>query len=138
MRYINWKDTYEIGIYKIDKQHKRIFNIVNMFYTELFSEAYSDENNKVLTILKELKKYCKHHFDYEKSIYSEKIILEYFSNEYKLLEEIDAIILSNKKHINIVKLYAFAEHLRQWIVKHVLLLNDKRFKETLKNELIAV
>ena len=46
--------------------------------------------------------------------------------------------LTNIKNevVNIVDLYAFAEHLRQWIVKHVLLLNDKKFKDTLRNEII--
>ncbi len=138
MRYVNWKKTYEIGVYNIDKQHKRIFEIVNRFYNELFSEQYNNENNKVFEILKELKQYCKYHFDYERNIYSKEIIAEYFSNEYKLLDEIELIVSPTNKYLNIIKLYVFAEHLRQWIVKHVLLLNDNKFKEVLKKEIVTV
>ena len=138
MRYVNWKKNYEIGVGEIDLQHKKIFSIANEFFTELFSDTYINGSNNILTVLKELRNYCKFHFDYEKNIYSEEIIQEYFVNEYKLLEKIDKLICSNKQDINIVKLYAFAEHLRQWIVKHVLLLNDKKYRETLKNKVFVV
>jgi len=137
MRYVNWKKIYEIGVEGIDVQHKRIFEIVNEFYVELFSETYVNENNTIIKILQKLKDYCKFHFDYEKSIYSKEIIAEYFSNEYKLIEKIDNLLILKNQHVDIVDLYSFAEHLRQWVVKHVLLLNDMKFKETLRNEVVT-
>ncbi|NPA45568.1 MAG: hypothetical protein GXO49_08540 [Chlorobi bacterium] len=137
MRYVNWKKTYEIGIKEIDEQHKKIFEIVNEFFVELFSETYENESSNILMILEKLKDYCKFHFDFETNMYSKDIITEYFSKEYVLIEKIDKILISKNKHINIVSLYSFAEYLRQWVVRHVLLLNDTKFKETLKNELIS-
>lgn len=137
MRYVNWKKLYEIGVEDIDNQHKRIFEIVNEFYTELFSETYVNESNSMLEVLERLKKYCKFHFDYERGIYSKEIISKYFANEYKLLEKIDNLTNIKNGFVNIIDLYAFAEHLRQWVVKHVLLLNDNKFKESLKKGVIS-
>ena len=138
MRYVNWKKTYEIGVEEIDVQHKKIFEIVNEFYVELFSETYVNESNSILIILDKLKDYCKFHFDFEAKIYSDEVILKYFSKEYFLIEKIDELLKLKNKHINVVNLYSFAEYLRQWVVRHVLLFNDNKFKETLKNELSSV
>ncbi len=136
MKYFNWKKIYEIGIPDVDKQHQQIFDIVNKFYTELFSENYIQDTEHIYNILKELRDYCDTHFRYERSLYSEEIVSEYFLENGEVISKIN-ILTSKKQVLNIIDLYVFAEYLRKWVVKHVLLLNDKSFKDVLKKEVVV-
>ena len=133
MKHFNWKKSYETGIVEIDKQHRHLFAIANAFYDELFSETFTPDNKEMFKILKDLKAYSEFHCNYEKKIYPEDIVLQYFDVENLLSEKIDDLI-KNYHSNNIVILYGFAEFLRKWLLKHILILNTENFKEVIKKE----
>ncbi len=56
-----WDESYELGISKIDRQHKELFSLVNRLY------AINDENFKeeMREILYKFRKYMIEHFDDE-------------------------------------------------------------------------
>ena len=133
MRHFNWKKTYETGIVEIDKQHKKLFELSNTFYEELFSENFRPGTKEIISILNELKDYSEFHCNYEKEIYSEDIIRRYFNFENLLADKIHELTEKDKSN-DIIALYGFAEFLRKWLLKHILLLNTNNFREVLKKE----
>lgn len=135
MKYFNWKKIYEIGIPDVDKQHRKIFDIVNTFYADFFSENFVKDSEPIFNILVKLRDYCSFHFKYEKSLYSKEIVAKYFLENDIIIAKINKL-LKEDKVINIVDLYVFSDYLRKWVVSHVLLLNDKSFKDVLKKEIV--
>ncbi|MCF6366482.1 MAG: hypothetical protein L3J35_09815 [Bacteroidales bacterium] len=133
MRYFTWKKIYETGISKIDAQHKKLFSLVNSFYSELFSDSFTPDSKTIYCILKKLNCYYKYHYNYERAVYSEEIILKYFDKENLLAEKINNLICT-KKDADIIAFYGFAEYLRKWLVRHVLILNNKFFKEDINKK----
>ena len=133
MNYFNWKKIYETGIYEIDKQHQEFFSLVNRFYTELFSDTFSPQTGIINNRIKELNDYYETHFNYERTVYSKEFILKYFDAENLLAKKIDELFKTNK-HPDIIALYSFAEFLRKWLIKHVLILNNRGFKKVLKTD----
>ncbi len=133
MNYFNWKKIYETGISQIDIQHQELFVLVNSFYTELFSDTFSPQNNFIYTKLEKLNSYYEFHFNYERTVYSEEFILKYFDIENMLAKKINTLLLDEKKG-DIITLYNFAEFLRKWLIKHVLILNDRTFQSVLKKD----
>jgi len=134
MNYFIWKKNYETGIKSIDEQHRKLFLLVNNYFTELFSDNFSPKNNFIYEVLKELDSYYEFHFIYERTIYSKEFISKYFGNENVLKSKINEI-LGKSKEDNFVQLYGFAEFLRKWLIKHVLILNKDSFKELMNNSL---
>ncbi len=131
MNYFNWKKIYETGISRIDIQHQELFVLVYSFYTELFSDIFSPQNNLIYIKLEELNNYYEFHFNYERTVYSEEFILKYFDTENMLAKKINTLLLDKNKG-DIIALYHFAEFLRKWLIKHVLILNDRTFQSVLK------
>lgn len=136
MNYINWKKIYETGISEIDIQHKVLFKKMNQFFVELFSVSFNPADEVIFDILKELKAYYEYHLVCEKNIYSKDIIQKFYEKENVLPEKINELI-NEKNKADIVKLYKFAEFLRKWLVEHILLLNDNKFKEVLRKNVIV-
>ena len=133
MKHFNWKKTYDTGIVEIDKQHRHLFEIANAFYDELISESTVPDNKKIFKILENLKDFSEFHCKYEKKIYPTEIVQEFFNSENMLAERIEELGDLYKSN-NIIVLYGFAEFLRKWLLKHILILNNKNFKELLKKE----
>ncbi len=133
MNYFNWKKIYETGISRIDIQHRELFVLVNNFFTALFSDTFIPQDNQIFTRLDELNKYYCFHYKYERTVYSEEFILKYFDTENLLAKEIN-ILLQDEKRVDIIALYRFAEFLRKWLFKHVMILNDRTFQSVLRKD----
>jgi len=137
MNYFTWKNNYLTGNKEIDEQHKMLFQLVNLFYSELFSEEFSNENIRIYQILEELDAFYEYHFKYERHVYSDEITSEHFGTENLLKKEIESLDI-NKKATEIMRFYRFAEFLRKWLIKHVLKLNDNSVMEILKQHTINI
>jgi len=137
MKHFNWKKAYDTGIVEIDKQHRHLFEIANAFYDELFYETTVPDNKKIFKILGSLKNFSEFHCKYEKKIYPSEIVHEFFNSENMLAERIEELRDLYKSN-NIIFLYGFAEFLRKWLSKHILILNNKNFKELLKKETLNI
>ncbi len=133
MKHFRWKKIYETGFSEIDKQHQNLFEIANTFYNELFSETFSPDNESIFLILGELKAYSEFHCNFETKIFSEEFIEKYFSPNDNLQKKIETL-LNDYKENNIIVLYSFAEFLRKWLLKHILMLNDTEFKKIINSE----
>jgi len=120
-------DKYKLGIKMIDKQHQRIFDLIDKL-----CDVDKNEKKIVKSIIQELKEYSEYHFKSEeeyfkninfsetdKHIHLHKMFIQTTEYYYEFPEKL------NKK-----KLYTF---LNTWIKNHILI-EDKKYitKEYIK------
>lgn len=63
---LQWQDKFNIGIKKIDNQHKRILEIINQIYS--LKTAHSQNRKTISKILDELDNYVVEHFTDEEHL----------------------------------------------------------------------
>ncbi|MHA6531990.1 bacteriohemerythrin [Paenibacillus sp. BAC0078] len=83
---INWKESYEIGVERIDCQHRQLLAKLNEFFEACTNQQGKEKIEETLKFLKEY-------------------TLEHFGNEEELMEEIDFPELAEhrKTHAEFVK-----------------------------------
>lgn len=67
MAFIIWKDTYALGVKKIDEQHRKLVDIINEMFQIFLDKKMTDENFK--TISDELIEYVNIHFTTEQQYF---------------------------------------------------------------------
>jgi len=60
---IQWSDDLSVGVPEIDKQHKKLVDILNRYYTEIKNKE--DDKETIDRFLNELSDYMRDHLDYE-------------------------------------------------------------------------
>ncbi|MGI6538306.1 MAG: bacteriohemerythrin [Caldicoprobacterales bacterium] len=124
--YFEWKDSYELGVEKIDKQHRKLFSIGDRLAVLIQTKEVMDNYEEVRQILNELKDYTLYHFSSEEKLMREisyhDIVNHAIEHNFlrKKLKEIDTIEEANHKVV--VKLVSF---LSDWISHHILITDVK-------------
>ena len=119
MAFFIWKDSFNIGIEEIDRQHRKFLEILNEYY-EVVSRS------KTVTIdhemVNKLKSYVSMHFDYEVNLLKNTGYIEteeqlkqhnYFESHISKLE-------SSLEQGNTESLNAVFTFLKDWFLNHVL------------------
>ncbi len=65
-KFIGWSDTYKLDIQSIDKQHRRLFDLINALY---ISYGQKKSHHEIRKVIKELVDYTVYHFGYEEQIF---------------------------------------------------------------------
>lgn len=63
---IEWQENYSVGIASIDKQHKKIFNLINKLST-----TENKDTGKINETMNALADYVRDHLDYEEILLAE-------------------------------------------------------------------
>ncbi len=128
---MKWNDEYSIGIVEIDEQHKKLFEL-----SEIFNEA--TEINEIKDILLFLEEYMQFHFNTEESMmrkYNYELIEEHKKLHDDLKEKVTGYI-----ELYFLGNYSFIEELeevvQEWIYEHILE-EDRKYKEFFKNKHIT-
>jgi hemerythrin len=129
MEKISWKNEYSVGIEKIDRQHQRLFEIINKI---IDCCNFTGDKDQAAETIKEMVVYARVHFSDE-----EKLMRQY---EYPNLEKhkkehnyfIDttadlAVGYMNNKNTTACEITAF---LTIWLTNHILK-TDMKYKEML-------
>ncbi|GFP75356.1 bacteriohemerythrin [Clostridium fungisolvens] len=118
----NWKPEFELGMEKIDNEHKKLFEIANKGYELLVNDFYVDKYDRIMEIIVELRDYAQFHFSAEeeylasigyKKLFTHKIEHDSFiqkvsnvnlndvdSNQDKYVQDLlDFIVIWIKEHI---------------------------------------
>ncbi|HFQ82233.1 MAG TPA: bacteriohemerythrin [Desulfobacterales bacterium] len=116
---MEWQDNYNVGITSIDKQHQKLFHMINKLEKSMNSDTVCHTMGE---ILKDLVDYVKFHFEDEEKIMSRIGYPELEQQKTKHKELIDRVvnILQDLKHgenVESVDLYVF---LKNWFVGHIL------------------
>jgi hemerythrin len=132
MAFIDWNDTYSVGVVKIDNQHKRLVQIIN----ELSDAMGAGKGKDVLgNVLKELITYVNTHFKTEEEMMVQFGYQEYENHRYeheKLTDEVKRFFDDYQagKALLSVQIMNF---LRSWLMDHIVV-KDKKFGKFLNSK----
>ncbi len=127
MIFFEWDDKMSVNVPEIDKQHKKLIDIVNRMYQETMNQTQDDA---IVSIIDDLVDYSIYHFSFEERHFDRVGYPETVShkrehgiflkkiNSYKKRADSGALILS-------VSLSVF---LKDWLFDHIMG-TDQRYKK---------
>jgi hemerythrin len=75
MSYLQWSDKYSLNVAEIDKQHEKIFSLVN----DMYDAMHAGKGTEIIgTVIAEFVAYTEYHFTAE-----ERLLLQYGYPEYE-------------------------------------------------------
>jgi len=117
-RFVEWRDEYSVGIEAIDKDHKRLLNLINQLQTAVH---YQTEDTFVDEAIDALVDYTKSHFAREEKLMQDHEYPGYTEHKKEheamiakvgeLLEEIQ-----RDRDTGVEKA---VQYLKNWLIKHI-------------------
>ena len=135
MEKVRWKDEYSVGIEKIDRQHRHLFEIINKLIDR---SAASSDSKLVSETLTEMLNYAKEHFTTEEELMQEYGYPEIESHKeqhiyfFKATAELSINALNNQSMVS----REIVEFLKLWLTLHILKC-DMKYKEFFKAKIPA-
>ena len=123
---ISWSDDYSVGVAELDKQHKRIIDVINELNMNL---DLSSRSEKLHNILGRIIIYGQNHLDYEESLLIENSYpdlenhIKKHQDYRKTVSDFAVEILEYKEDLPVKLL----EYLNQWWVSHIQV-EDMKYK----------
>ena len=125
MALFDWKDDYSVGVYKLDRDHKKLFGFVNKLH-EAMKEGQAASAAE--GIIKELLDYTKYHFGEEEKL-MEGINypgLPTYKNTHKMfLTEIEKLKQEAENGMAIFVTVKLVNTAIDWLKNHILLMDKK-------------
>lgn len=127
MPLIEWKKEYEIGIAKIDNQHKKIIQIVNQAIEYQFSKQ---NENEIEEIFDDLQNYIREHFKTEEEYMLMHQYPGYDRQRNEHQQFIDRLFQAQREyyktgHVTSINVFNFVW---DWFSQHILLLDKQLSK----------
>ena len=135
MEKISWKEEYSVGVEKIDRQHRHLFEIINKLIDRSGSSSDSALVSETLT---EMLNYAKEHFTTEEELMQEYGYPEIESHKEQHDYFIDttaelAVSFMDNRNTTAGEI---AEFLKLWLTLHILRC-DMKYKEFFKAKIPA-
>ncbi len=135
MEKVSWKEEYSVGIGKIDRQHRHLFEIINKLIDRSGSSGDSALVSETLT---EMLNYAKEHFTTEEELMQEYGYPEIESHKeqhiyfFKTTAELSISALNKQSMVS----SEIVEFLKLWLTLHILKC-DMKYKEFFKANIPA-
>jgi len=130
MSFMDWKDSYSVGMAQIDQQHKKLVELINTLHTAM---SQGEGKAVVAKVLDELISYCANHFAAEERLFetsSYPDVADHKEKHRKMTAKVLALqkdVQAGKKAISMDVM----NFLEQWLDKHILG-TDKNYAPYLK------
>ncbi len=116
---IHWKNEYEIGIEKIDNEHKKLVDIINDFYNA-FASAHG--HVEIGNVINELVNYTIFHFTAEEEMFKNS---SYPDTENHMKKHVNFVNKLKDYHKevsggNMTTSYDMVTFLRDWLIEHII------------------
>jgi hemerythrin len=116
--FVQWDNSFSVGIPSIDAQHQRLFDLVN----ELFDGVKHVNHSVIERVLGELVEYTVSHFAFEEKLladngYPEE--KEHLAKHRKLVESVSAFVKEFESGESMVD-FRLLNFLRSWLAGHIL------------------
>lgn len=126
-------DEYKVGIDKIDKEHKNLFELIGHANRLVRNWGDGDRYDEIMDILGELKEYTKTHFAHE-----EEYMLAVRYKDYDAQKRAHEAFIAKLDHLNeeeikkdpLTYLQSLVQFLLGWLINHILHA-DKKIGEAL-------
>ncbi len=117
-QFVEWKDSYSVGIDSIDQQHKKLLHLINQLQTAVdFSTGEQFERDA----LDELVDYTKTHFTYEEGLMSDNDYPDFEAHKMqheKMFNKVHEVLAEYEENQDTAMSNA-AEYLKDWLIKHI-------------------
>jgi hemerythrin-like metal-binding protein len=134
MEKVSWKDEYSVGVAKIDRQHRHLFEIINKLIDH---SGTSKDSELVSETLTEMLNYAKEHFT------TEELMQEYGYPEIGSHKEQHIYFFKTTAELSVNALNKqsmvaseIVEFLKMWLTLHILKC-DMKYKEFFKAKIPA-
>ena len=116
--FVPWIDEYNIGIEKIDEQHKFLVGVINELYNAFMNRQHKE---KMQNIIKELDDYTDFHFKTEEDYfqrfgYAEK---DEHIREHNYFREKIGEFKQDFKNTESALTFSVLNFLRNWLINHI-------------------
>lgn len=132
MAYLDWSESYSVGIPKIDMQHQKLVAFLNQLYEAMQAGKGNDVLGKVLN---DLAMYTKTHFSTEEQL-MEQHRFPGFQAHKDTHEKMAAKVMNLKKQFNdgtISSPIQITNFLKKWLAKHIME-TDQKYSPFLKSK----
>jgi len=132
--YVQWDDSYSVGVELIDKQHKQLFDFTNALY-EGCRRGETAAREHFIETLHATVDYVAVHFSTEERI-MEKINYPDTANHKREHADFVKKIMESQKELEEDKkgvALKFVQFLRDWVLSHIAIC-DKKFVEYLNKQ----
>jgi hemerythrin len=117
-KYVEWKDSYSVGIDSIDQQHKKLLGLINQLQTAV---DYSTGEEFEREALDELVDYTKTHFTYEEGLLEQNDYPDFEPHKAqheKMIREVERVLAEYEKDHDTAMQNA-ADYLKDWLINHI-------------------
>lgn len=118
-KFIEWKKEYSVGIFEIDEQHKKWFDITNRFYDAFVENRHLEEIQRTLD---EMIAYTQTHFSTEEAYFIRYNYLE--TSEHTDMHKLLKAKIENFKEVLAkdpsLLTFRMMSQLKTWIENHIL------------------
>ncbi len=116
--FVTWKDEYSVGIESIDRDHKKLLNLINNLQNSALYYTGEDFERQAL---KELVDYTEYHFKREETLMEENGFPDFESHRQehqKMTEKVKEMVVAYERddEKTIVEL---AQFLKNWLISHI-------------------
>lgn len=132
MDFINWNDTYLVGVYSIDNQHQKLVEIINKIAKSMKT---GDNKESISQLISELTSFIKTHFKFEEEFMARYNYNDYGNHRYeheKLNDEIKRFYDDFKNGLPVLNM-EIMYFLRNWLMDHILV-KDKKLGKFLQSQ----
>jgi hemerythrin len=117
-QFLIWKEEYSVGIESIDKDHKKLLQLINRLQTSSIyqtGEAFDQE------ALKELIEYTKFHFAREEKMMEENGYPEFAAHKQQHINMTDQVVKKIKDYEADQEktIDDLLEYLQKWLINHI-------------------
>jgi hemerythrin len=119
MPFLEWKDTYNIGVKEIDNQHRGIFDIIDKLFT---SRSYEPDGKYFFLMLNNLVEYAQVHFATEERYMQEAQYPKFATHlqEHQLFIAQVSKLVRNVENKEIDIENKTLDFLKHWYLAHIL------------------
>jgi hemerythrin-like metal-binding protein len=132
MAVINWNESYSVNIDEIDKQHQKLFEMINEFYTNVVNQSNEE---LILKLVNGMRIYVQSHFYHE-----EELMKKYEYPDFKIhkqqhdtfIQKVTELETKLNKGIAVIS-FEITSFLKDWIKNHILT-TDKLYSKFLNEK----
>lgn len=118
MALVSWSDEYSVGIPRMDMQHQRWFDLINMLHQAM---AQGEADTKVGAILEEVRAYTRTHFSEEEAL-MEQYAFPGFTGHKRVhdafIKQLDDMVRMGGNSRVLLSMEAMRT-MKDWLVRHI-------------------
>ena len=117
-RYLEWKDSYSVGIESIDNDHKKLIHLINNLQTAI---DYKTDRQFEKQTLDEVINYTHYHFKREEDLMEENGYPEFVPHKAqhkKMIEKVNEFVKAYDKDES-GAIESLLVYLKSWLINHI-------------------